>query len=160
MTTTLALFLLAALRIVHFSGGTAFVTPQSDGTQRVVIKDAKGNVASDSYCDSQSGLYDQTVRFNERIISAARRRDHAALLTLVQFPLRVNASPSKHIVIKDPMDFQTHYARIFTASVLSALGQADPHAVFCRNGMSMIGSGVVWVTADKTGALKAAVINQ
>jgi hypothetical protein len=158
---TLVVILLAAVRIVHLSGGmTATITPQSDGTQQVVMKDAKGDVVAESYCDSQSGRYDQSVKFQQAFVTAARKNDRTAIVSLVRYPLHVNVASSNHFVIKDAATLQARYQSVFTPHVLDAIKQADPQNVFCRMGMSMLGSGVIWATVDKHDVLKAQVINQ
>jgi outer membrane protein assembly factor BamB len=156
---TLFLILLAALRIVHFNGGTATITTQSGG-EHVVIKDAKGQLEAESSCDSQSGTYDQIVKFGQAVVAAAYHNDRTAMMSLVQFPLRVNASSTKSTLVINKATLQSRYSVTFTAPVLAKLRQVEPHDVFCRNGMSMLGSGVVWATVDHNGNLKAAVINQ
>ncbi len=152
--------LLAALRIVHFSGGTATITAQRDGTQHVVIKDAKGDVEAESTCDSQSGSYDQSVKFQQAIVAAAQSSDPAPVIALVQYPLRVNVSSSNHFLVNNAATMRTRYQTVFTPKVLAQIRQSDPHAVFCRMGMSMLGGGVIWATVDSHGVLKAAVVNQ
>jgi hypothetical protein len=36
----------------------------------------------------------------------------------------------------------------------------NPHEVFCRKGMAMIGNGTVWMAEDKDGQVKILVVNQ
>ena len=155
----LFLVLLAAVRIVHFSAGTAIVTTAS-GAQQVVIKDAKGNVEADSYCDAQSGYYDQIVKLGQSLVAAAKSDDPAAMAVLVQYPLRVNASTTSHYLVKDATALKARYQAVFTPKVLSEIRVLEPHGVFCRMGMSMFGGGVIWASVDKRGRLKAAVVNQ
>jgi hypothetical protein len=161
MTTTPVLLLLAAVRIVHLSGGaTATITPQSDGAQQVVIKDAKGNVAAESYCDLQSGYYDQIVKFQQALVAAARNNDRLAMISLVQYPLRVNVSSSNRYFIKDAPTLKARFQTVFPPRILGYIRRAEPQNVFCRMGMSMVGGGVMWATVDNHGVLKAQVINQ
>jgi hypothetical protein len=156
---TLFLVLLATVRIVHFGSSTATVTTQN-GAQQVVIKDAQGRVEADSYCDSQSGYYDQIVKFGRSLVAAAKSNDPRAIMALVQYPLRVNISSSNHFFIKDAPTLKARYQTVFTEKVLGQIRDVEPHGAFCRMGMSMFGGGVIWATADKSGVLKAAVVNQ
>ncbi len=156
---TIFLVLLAALRIVHFTGGTATVTTQN-GAQLVVIKDGQGHVEAHSYCDSQSGYYDQIVKFGHSMVAAAKNNDRAAMMALVQYPLRVNISSLNHFFIKDATTLKARYQAVFTPKVLGEIRSVEPHGAFCRTGMSMFGGGVIWASADKSGELKAAVVNQ
>lgn len=158
--TALIFVLLAALRVVHFTGGTATIAPLNDGTQRVTIKDAKGAIEAQSECDSQSGTYDQIVKFGQAVVAAARANDRAAIMALVQYPLRVNVTSSNHFFVKNAASLKAQYETVFTSSVIGLLRQIEPHGAFCREGMSMYGSGILWATVDKRGALKAAVVNQ
>lgn len=159
MTTAPVLLLSAALRIVHFSGGTATITTQNGGVEHVVMKDAKGDLVAESDCDSQSGTYDHIVSFGQAVIIAAKNDDRTAMMTLVQYPIRINVK-AKPLFIKDAATLQIRYQAVFTPAVLGQLRQVDPHDVFCREGMSMLGGGIVWATADKSGALKIAVVNE
>ncbi len=156
---TLLVVLLAALRIVQFTGGAAYITTESGGVEHVVMKDAKGAVEAESECDAQSGTYEQSVKFQQAIVAAARDNNRAAMVSLVQYPLRVNVK-TKPLFIKDAATLNARYATVFTQGVIGQIQQANPHEVFCRNGMSMLGSGIIWATVDKHGVLKAAVINQ
>lgn len=58
----IALLLVVAF---YFSGGEAIVTA-AGGMEHVVVKDSRGIVQSDSYCDAQSGNYGQIVRLGAR----------------------------------------------------------------------------------------------
>jgi hypothetical protein len=152
----------AVTRVVHFTGGEAIVHAVADGTQHVVIKDAKGNVTSDSYCDSSSGFYDRVVALGVAVQSAARRGDAAALGTLMQYPLRVNLGHARTstLMVTSRAMLLSHYAQIFTPGVLAGLRAMEPGDVFCRNGMSMLANGTIWASVDHSGAVKGAVVNR
>ncbi len=150
--------------VVHFNGGKAVVDRTPDGTQHVVIEDARGNVRSDSYCDATTGTYDRIVRFGGELASAAAHGDRKGLVSLVQFPLRVNVSAADGTVktsyVRDERSLMARFTSIFTASVLGQLARLEPHDVFCRNGMSTIGNGMIWAAADRSGDVRMSVINR
>lgn len=164
-----AILILAALasaaqssQTIYFASGKATVQASADNTQHVIIYDTRGNVTSDSYCDTSSGRYDQIVQFATAVRSAAERDDQPALAALVRYPLRVNAgagqSPeSQRITSKAVLLRQRRW--IFTPAVVSRLRTMEPHDGFCRNGMSMLAGGTIWASADHTGTVKGAVIN-
>jgi hypothetical protein len=156
----------AGARVVRFNGGEAIVEAKG-GLEHVVIKSLDGVVASDSYCDAQSGTYDHIVRLGLAIRAASRAGDRARMATLFQYPLRVNVpSHARGVRIVEATDVKSksqllaRYRTVFTKNVLQQLAQIEPHDVFCRNGMSSLGGGVVWATVDRDGALKIAVLNQ
>lgn len=78
---------------------------------------------------------------------------------LVVFPLRVNRSPKKHMIISDTATFRNKFKEVFTDQVLRAIQKAEANDNFCNyQGMS-IGNGTLWIDkkGDRTGIF---VINQ
>lgn len=148
---------LTAAQTVHFPGGEAVVTP-ANGAQHVVIKDAKGNVASDSYCDASSGSYDQIVRFGIAFKTAVTAGNRAQVARSMHYPLRVNAA--RKYTIANKAALLAHYADVFTPGVLAQLRSMEPHEVFCRNGMAMLANGTLWVGTDSEGIVRSAVVNR
>ena len=152
-------------RTERFGGGEAVITA-AGGLERVVIKDSHGAMKSDSYCDGQSGSYDLVLRYAEAILRVAKSGDRRAMAALMWFPLRVNAGSNRAghpavrtSYVKSGADLRRRYGAIFTPNVIHALEQIEPHDVFCQDGMSMLGNGVLWATVER-GTLKGAVINQ
>ena len=147
--------------VITFPGGTAVVTP-SHGMQHVVIKDARGTVTSDSYCDSSSGTYQQIVAFGSAMKAAVRHGDKAAVARLMQYPLRVNAARSGKLTtrtITSSRDFLAAYAGVFTGPIAAHISGMQPHEVFCRNGMAMFAGGTLWAAKNASGAIRAGVVN-
>lgn len=155
------LLALTTAGVITFPGGTAVVTP-SHGMQHVVIKDARGTVTSDSYCDSSTGTYQEIVAFGSAMKAAVRHRDNAALARLMQYPLRVNTARAGMVTtrtIKSSRDFLAAYSGIFTAPIAAQISGMQPHEVFCRNGMAMFAGGTLWAEKNASGAIKAGVVN-
>ena len=160
-----AVLLAALVQVVHFPGGSARITNEG-AAQHVVILDAHGAAQSDSYCDAQSGRYDEIVRLGEVVKAAAAHGDRETLLGVVEYPLRVNGR--KTTWFHNAAELRKSFAVVFPAGLLARLAQLEPHDVFCRNGMSTIGGGLLWATTApvlwQTAAphqeLRVAVINE
>lgn len=155
------LLALTAAGIVNFPGGTAAVTA-SHGLQHVVIKNARGTVTSDSYCDASTGTYAQIVAFGSAMKAAVRRGDKAAVARLMQYPLRVNAERSAKVTtrtIASSSEFVRAYNGVFTRPIVTKIAEMQPHDVFCRNGMAMFAAGTLWVAKNASGAIRAEVVN-
>lgn len=147
-----------AQRVVRFAGGSTLVRQTPQG-QRITVRDARGNVTGDSYCDASSGTFDQAVQFATAVRRAATRNDRAALVGLMQYPLRANTAPGRSFSIASAGLLLRRFSTVFTPSVLKQLRAIQPNDVFCRNGMSMLGSGVMWESV-RNGALKGAIVNR
>lgn len=147
-----------AQRVVQFSSGSTLVRQTPQG-QRITVRDARGNVTSDSYCDASSGTFDQAVQFATAVRRAAARNDRATLVALMQYPLRVNTAPGHSFSVASAGLLLRRFSTVFTPSILKQLRAIEPHDVFCRNGMSMLGSGVMWESV-RNGALKGATVNR
>lgn len=146
-----------AQRVVRFSGGSTVIRQTAQG-QRVTVRDARGAVTSDSYCDAASGTFDQATQFATAVRRAATRGDRTTLVGLMQYPLRVNTSPGHSFSVASAGLLVRRFSTVFTPSVLKQLRALQPNDVFCRNGMSMLGSGVLWASV-RNGTLKGAVVN-
>lgn len=144
-------------RVIHFNGGEAVVTT-ANGLEHVVIKDASGVVGSDSYCDATSGTYDQILAFGAAVVAAAKRDDRRAIANLMQYPLRVNRA-SGALDVKSSSALLAGYREILSAKFVDRLAQIEPHDVFCKNGMSMLGNGIIWASPNRQGALKGTILN-
>lgn len=152
-------------RTVHYDGKKAVIETK-DRVEHIVVRDRNGNLEEDTYCDWQSGTYDQIVVLGNSLLTAAKRHDRRAMAALMQYPLRINVDVIRGIKIQvhtfyvhDARALLARYGAIFTPHIISVLEQSDPRDVFCRNGMSSVG-GLLWATADRKGTLKVAVINQ
>jgi hypothetical protein len=140
-------------RVVTFATGSTIVD-SSGGTDHVVVKDAKGNVTSESWCES--GTYDAYVTLFTKLKDAVGGKDRRAVLNLVAFPFRMNGP--KVSVFRNEASLAKRYDTVFTPKVVEKIRKAEPAAVFCRNGEGMLGDGVIWATPSKGSAL-ATVLN-
>lgn len=166
MLLALVTALAAATRTVTYDGHRVRIERKGD-VEHIVITDKRGEVGIETWCDRDSGFYDQIVALGRALVAAAKRDDPRALAGLMQFPLVVNIGVGsgigrrvRHISIYDRGTFLARYRSIVTLHVLSLLQQDEPREAFCRNGMSMVGDGVMWATTDSHGRLKVAVINR
>jgi hypothetical protein len=140
-------------KTIKFAGGET--TVEFGGhTDLVTVKNAKGNVTSESWCDS--GTFDAYLTLFTKLKESAGRSDKAAVVKLVAYPLRVNGKNS--MTYRDEVVLLKAYNKVFTPQVLDRIQRAEPAAVFCRNGLGMLGDGVVWARASK-GMAKIEVIN-
>ena len=78
-------------------------------------------------------------------LKAAVRGDRVAAANAVSYPLRVNGNRPK--TIRGKAELVGQWNSIFTPSLVAALHEAVPHEMFVRNGMAMVGDGVVWFDA-------------
>lgn len=131
--------------ILQFPGGHTSVDSKGD-VDHVVVQDGKGNMMSESWCDS--GRFSDYVALFAKFKDALAKRNRDATLGLVDYPFRVNGG-KKPLVFKTASSLSKAYARVFTPGVLEKIGKAEPAAVFCRDGQAMIGDGIVW--ANRTG---------
>jgi hypothetical protein len=137
-------------RVVEFPGGRTFVDSLGEA-DHVLVQDLKGNVKSDSLCDSGrfSDYFVLFIRFRDAIAGG----DKEAVLHLLDYPFRVNG-PQTPLVFKKASRLSKSYSQVFTAEVQKQIRDAEPAALFCRNGQAILGSGVVW--ANRSGV---AVLN-
>jgi hypothetical protein len=131
--------------IVQFPGGHTSVDSKG-GVDHVVVQDAKGNMMSESWCDS--GRFSDYFALFAKFKDALARGNRDAALTFVHYPFRVNGG-TKPLVFKTASSLSKGYAKVFTPGVLARIGKAEPAAVFCRDGHAMIGEGILW--ANHTG---------
>ncbi|MEO8736861.1 MAG: hypothetical protein ABI380_10005 [Edaphobacter sp.] len=69
--------------------------------------------------------------------------DRATAARYVDFPLRVNHN-GKSQTIRSAAELSSQWDRIFTSACVDAIKDALPHDMFVRNGLAMLGDGVVW----------------
>ena len=142
-----------ASRKLKFATGQTVVEPGKD-TDHVVVSDAQGKLMSESWCDA--GTFDAYFVLFTGLKAALGRGDRAAVAKLIGYPLRVNAKRS--LSLKDEAALSKAYERVFTPKVLETVQQAEPAAVFCRDGQGMLGDGVIWAV-DTGASAKAIVVN-
>lgn len=149
----------SSVRIMHYGGNTATITTTRQ-LQHIVVRDGKGNLESETWCDWQSGTFDEIVALGESLKRAANHGDRRAIVSLMRFPLRINTGPERGYSIASPRALLARYNAILTPRIIAALRQNEPQDVFCRNGMSWVAGGLMWSTADRPGVLRVAVINE
>lgn len=132
-----------------------------DGTtEHVVIRDTKGNLTSDSYCDAQSGRYSAVVAFGIALKAAVSNNSPGAVAASMSYPLRVNTGPNQGFTVRNRADLLARFRRVFTGGVLARLRALEPHDVFCRDGQSMLAGGTVWAQAGTGGVVRGVVVNR
>jgi len=62
----------------------------------------------------------------------------------IRFPLRVNVKGQAPLMIKSSQQLQRQWKQVFSDQWLSDARAAVPHELFVRNGMAMLGNGLVW----------------
>jgi hypothetical protein len=140
-------------KTIKFSGGET--TVEFGGhTGHVTNKDSKGNMMSESWCDS--GTFDAYLTLFTKLKESAWRGDRMAVVKLVAYPLRVNGK--KPMNYRDEAALLKNYDTVFTPRVLDRIQKAEPAAIFCRDGWGMLGDGVVWARASNETA-KVEIIN-
>lgn len=145
-------------RIVSFATGTATIETAGD-IEHISIKELDGSLRAESTCDSNStGSYEQIVAFKKSL--QGKTDDSVAMSKIVRYPMRLSRPEGQGLRITDEKAFLQYAKRILTPAVIKAIQESEPHDVFCRNGMSMMGSGVLWMTLSESGQMKIAVVNQ
>lgn len=147
-----------SVRVEHVNGSKVVIETR-DRVQHVTVTDRNGELEAESWCDWQSGSYDSIVRLGRALVTAAKRRDRHALVSLMQFPLRVNYGSAHTVWIRDRATFLARFNSVVTPKILAQIREDVPAYAFCRNGMSMVAGGTMWATTDAHGVLKVAVIN-
>jgi hypothetical protein len=140
-------------RIVKFAGGQTEIDSEN-GLDHVVVKDAQGEVSSESWCEA--GTFDDYFAFFTKLKEALAQGDRKSVVKLVSYPFQVNAQ--KPLVVRNEASLLKSYDRVFTPPVLETIGKAEAAAVFCRDGAGMLGNGVIWATGS-AGSAKATVLN-
>ena len=70
-------------RMVKFPGGQVAIDADR-GAEHLIVTDAAGKVLSESWCDSESGSYDELARLFRRFREAVLTKDAAAVAKLVR----------------------------------------------------------------------------
>ncbi len=133
--------------VIHHAAGETTVERTAD-SDHVVVKDAKGDVVSESYCEA--GTFEAYRALFAEVQEALAKKDRAKVAKLFEYPLRVNST--KPITFRNEAALVKAYDQVFTAAVLAAVRVAEPAVVFCRNGEGMLGDGVLWATMSAKGA--------
>jgi hypothetical protein len=140
---------------VHADDGSV---REQGGMDMVTVVDASGTLVSESACHDSTGRYDEYHAHFKALIAAIKANDAAHVATLVHYPLRVNRSGQRPLMIANAAALKKKYASVFSAETQKAIIEAEPANVFCRNGSAMMGHGVVWAQA-KSGRVALFVVN-
>jgi hypothetical protein len=139
---------------IKFATGETTIVFDGD-TDHVTVRDAQGTVMSESWCDS--GSFDAYFTLFTKLKESAGRGDHAAVVKLAAYPLRINGK--EPLTFRNAASLSKAYDKVFTPQVLGMIRKAEPAAVFCQNGQGMLGNGVVWASVLE-GTAKVEVINR
>ena len=131
----------SAARIVKFAEGSTSIEAVGR-VEHVVVRDTKGNVISESRCDS--GTFDEYLALFTKLRDAVSRADRSAVVKLVNYPLRVNGK--KPLVLQNAASLTKSYEKVFTVTAQEKIRKAEPAAVFCRDGRAMLGDDIIWAT--------------
>lgn len=113
----------------------------------------------ESACSHVSGSYDTYHAFFRTLAQAVKADDVERLSSLVRYPLQVNQGNGKRpLVIANATAFREKYARIFDRKTRTAILEAEPAEVFCKQGSAMIGHGIVWASGQ-AGRVALSVVN-
>lgn len=88
-----------------------------------------------------------------RFLDAVRRNDRTAAAALVSYPAAINRSVGTSVrrsTLRTKAEFLAQWDRIFTPAYRRRLLAASPDDLFAKDGMAMIGSGLIWF--DGSGA--------
>lgn len=127
-------------RTARLADGSTVVVSASG---HVVHRDAKGQLAEESWCGS-GAAYLRRVALLSDFRSAVLKGNAKAAAAFVAFPLAWNHD-GRHETVADAAALARAWPRIFTTAVVDSLRPADPRALFCRNGSQFTaGGGAVW----------------
>ena len=89
-----------------------------------------------------------------RFQSAVERHDVAAVVALVDLPMRWGGKPiNDAAALRDPFD------TIFDVKADEGNRGPDPRGLFCRSDGFMMGDGVVWGRVDAAGVYRVQALN-
>lgn len=78
--------------------------------------------------------------FRDSVLSG----DAKTATKFIRFPLDVNITGHQSLTIKSSRQLKTDWDRIFSETWLAAARAAVPHELFVKDGMAMLGDGLVW----------------
>jgi hypothetical protein len=125
----------------------------------VVPLDAQGCPLGRSHFKFNGYGYKASVDFMTELQRLVKAGDRAGLADLANYPLRVNISVSRHLVIKDRAAFLKGFDQIYPAPVIQAILAADPRDVSCSYQGIMLGNGILWADNGAKGHYGAISIN-
>ena len=84
--------------------------------------------------------------------------DHAAIATMVKYPLTVYSSAGRPATYRNAAAISANYTRVFTPEVEAAVAAAKPDGLFARDQGVMIGNGEIWMK-QIGGSMKIITVN-
>jgi hypothetical protein len=87
--------------------------------------------------------------FLSRLQSAFSANDRRSLVSLVQFPLRVNGSGRTRLY-RDAASLERDFDRVFTPKVRNAVLRQSAKDLFVRDQGAMVGNGELWFSQTCT----------
>ncbi|MBW0006409.1 MAG: hypothetical protein JO335_01720 [Sphingomonas sp.] len=121
--------------------GTVIRTPGVSAFERRPVRDT-GRSLSGANTTNAKAKEAGYPAFLARLQTAVRADDRAAILGLINYPLRVNGSRAR--IYRDAASVSRDFDRIFTAKVRRAILAQKAGELFVRDQGAMIGDGEVW----------------
>ena len=98
------------------------------------------------------------TQFIARLQSAVAVGDRAAVVAMLDYPLRVYAPGRRLTTYYAAAALKANYAQVFTPEVVAAIATATPDNLFVRDQGVMVGNGEVWMR-EVHGAMRIIAIN-
>lgn len=114
----------------------------------VVPLDAAGCPLGESHFKPNGFSYQASVDFYTELQRLLKAGDKEGLADLANYPLRVNGSKGKALIVKDKAAFLKSFGQIYSPAVVAAVLAVDPRNLFCNYQGVMLGDGILW--ADRT----------
>jgi hypothetical protein len=100
----------------------------------------------------------QVTQFVVRLKQAMAADDRAAIMGMVNYPLRVNSTAGRPTFYRNTAALRANYARVFTPDIKEAVAATKPDDLFARDLGIMIGNGEIWMN-EFGGSMKIMTIN-
>ena len=125
-----------------------------DRNGKVTLYGTDGSLDGESQCTGNGFDYTRAVSLLNRFQSAVERHDVAAVVALIDLPMRWGGKP-----INDAAALRDQFDTIFDVKAVKAIEAPDPRGLFCRSDGFMMGDGVVWGRVDAAGAYRVQALN-
>jgi hypothetical protein len=104
----------------------------------------EGGVPDRLYTDINSEINDVFEARVRGFRNAVLSGDAKSAAKFIRFPLSINITSQQSLTIKSSQQLKTEWNRIFSEKWLAAARAAVPHELFVKDGMAMLGAGLVW----------------
>ena len=98
------------------------------------------------------------TQFLARLRQALAANDRAAVVAMVNYPLRVHAVGRPAKTYRNAVALRADYPNVFTPGVVSAVAAAKPDDLFARDQGVMIGHGEIWMN-EVAGSMRIMTVN-